>query len=67
MQQQVENADAQVETHRVRLAEVEEKCAAMSAFEPRVGVLEREVKEKNLLIDKLRHEGACFLTSGHSQ
>ncbi|WFD35319.1 hypothetical protein MCUN1_002170 [Malassezia cuniculi] len=60
MQQQVEAAEAEVESHRVRLAEMEDQCKTMSGFEPRIGVLEREIKEKNVLIDKLRHEAVIL-------
>ena len=60
MQQQVQATETELETSRVRLAEMDKRCATMGELEERIVVLEREAKEKNLLIEKLRHEAVIL-------
>ena len=60
MQQQIEATETELEASRVRLAEVDARCATMGELEERIAVLEREAKEKNLLIEKLRHEAVIL-------
>lgn len=60
MQQQVEATETELETSRVRLAEMDARCATMGELEERIAVLEREAKEKNLLVEKLRHEAVIL-------
>ena len=67
MRELVENSQAQVESLRKQLQEVESKATeATESLEStkkeldRASPFEKEVKEKNLLIGKLRHEAVIL-------
>jgi len=63
LREMVESTDQQVETHKKRAQEAEARAseaesakASLTAELERTAPFEKEVKEKNLLIGKLRHE-----------
>ncbi|WFC96672.1 hypothetical protein MBRA1_003335 [Malassezia brasiliensis] len=60
MQDQVDKAEAALESHKLQLHDAESQLAAAQEAVGRCGALEQEVKEKNLLIGKLRHEAVIL-------
>lgn len=60
MQDQVDKAEAALESHKLQLHDAESQLAAAQEAAGRCGALEQEVKEKNLLIGKLRHEAVIL-------
>lgn len=60
MQDQVDKAEAALESHKLQLHDAQSQLAAAQEAAGRCGALEQEVKEKNLLIGKLRHEAVIL-------
>lgn len=60
MQDQVDKAEAALESHKLQLHDAQSQLAAAQEAAGRCGALDQEVKEKNLLIGKLRHEAVIL-------
>lgn len=60
MQDQVDKAESELESHKLRLHAMESELEAAQDAVKKCSDLEREVKEKNLLIGKLRHEAVIL-------
>lgn len=60
LQDQLRETQDQLDAFKQRASQAEAQLHAAHDDSEKVLVLTREVKEKNLLIGKLRHEGAFF-------
>lgn len=60
MQNQVDKAESELETYKLRLHDTEAQLNAAQEATSKCEALEREVKEKNLFIGKLRHEAVIL-------
>lgn len=60
MQQQIENCESELETYKGKAFEMGEKLREAHGSTDGLAKLEQEVKEKNLLIGKLRHEAVIL-------
>ena len=61
LQTQLRDTQGELDAYRQRASQAEAQLHAAHDDSEKVLVLSREVKEKNLLIGKLRHEGASLL------
>lgn len=61
MQSQLQHATRSLQEYRQRAHAAEGRLAASQSDTERTAALEKEVKDKNLHIGKLRHEGKCKL------
>jgi len=60
MQQKAEAAESELENYKLRIDQMETYMDEANQAKDRCGSLEQEVKEKNLLIGKLRHEAVIL-------
>lgn len=60
MQQKAEAAESELENYKLRIEQMETHMEEANQAKDRCGNLEQEVKEKNLLIGKLRHEAVIL-------
>ncbi|WFD19600.1 hypothetical protein MCAP1_001834 [Malassezia caprae] len=60
MQQKAEAAESELENYKLRIEQMESHMDEANQAKDRCGSLEQEVKEKNLLIGKLRHEAVIL-------
>lgn len=60
MQQKAEAAESELESYKLRIEQMETRMEEANQAVERCGSLEQEVREKNLLIGKLRHEAVIL-------
>ncbi|WFD26687.1 hypothetical protein MNAN1_001672 [Malassezia nana] len=60
MQQKAEVAESELENYKLRIEQMETRMEEANQAVERCGSLEQEVREKNLLIGKLRHEAVIL-------